>query len=588
MNKILRRFFPRFKKHLTDEQLVGLFREEMSWLDSFLAKRHLAGCQRCRIQEERLEDRAEEVVDFFEGYVAKMPLPALNTEKFLKRFDEYAANRESRRRWSFRRPVIALPKMPTMNPTLATCLVLSFAAIVTFFMWFSQRAPNVSSNKLLVRAENWDDASFAPTGNVIYRSIKITTPQQTIRRSIYRDPQGKRQPREVKLGLQDQQLKNRLATAGVDWDEPLSATGYQQWHDRQRVREDEVTREGHHLLMLTTTAPEGPVSEQSLTVRESDFHPVSRRIAFRDSGTVEIAELEFKILPWAAVDTGAFAPLAAAETMATASPARILPFRLPAAVTTGQLDEAELGARLVLNQLHADMGEQIQINRDAQGVEVTGLVDSDERKRQLQAQLRVVPHVTASIQSLADLRDDSSGNQGAAVKIATGSMSTSPSPLETYLLDRGRNVAEVNALSQRLSGSARTIRRESQAIDELQTRFAAEHDRTVMASATFSELVFSHRERLESALKDEREILTAVYSGPNPRAATTTATAIPLLAATDRNLALCKELLETDNSNPRNVEAILVDLSASLDLLEADARHALGSFRGNAALDGKR
>ncbi len=197
-----------------------------------------------------------------------------------------------------------------------------------------------------------------------------------------------------------------------------------------------MTRAGGQMLMLTTTAPEGPVAEQSLTVRASDFHPVSRRIAFRDSATIEIAEVEFKILPWSAVDASVFEPLPTVDMAGTASSARILPFRMLTTISAGQLDEAELSVRLVLNQLHADMGEQIQINRGPQGIEVTGLVDNDERKRQLQMPLRAVPHVTASIQSLADLKDSPAVSNG-MVAVTTASMAPLPSPLGILAFEAG-------------------------------------------------------------------------------------------------------------------------------------------------------
>src|SRR6201999_3377303 len=96
--------------------------------------------------------------------------------------------------------------------------------------------------------------------------------------------------------------------------EPLSASGYQDWHDRQRVRQDEIARAGKHLIRLTTTIPSGSIATQSLTVRDTDFHPVARTVAFRDSETVEIAEVSFQVLPWAAVDTSLFASDEGPET----------------------------------------------------------------------------------------------------------------------------------------------------------------------------------------------------------------------------------------------------------------------------------
>ncbi len=66
-------------------------------------------------------------------------------------------------------------------------------------------------------------------------------------------------------------------------------------------------------------------------------------------------------------------------------------------------------------------------------------------------------------------------------------------------------------LAQRLSSSAIAVSLESKEIDDLQTRFASEKDRSVMASATVAELVYSHRERLQAALKEEQTLLAAIY-----------------------------------------------------------------------------
>lgn len=298
-----------------------------------------------------------------------------------------------------------------MSPALVTCMVFGFATILSFSFWWQQRAPRIGENALLVRAEKWDTASLgATTRGVVFQAVRITmtkrSKKETIDRSIYRDTQGKRQPKHVSLNASQEQVKSALTTAGLEWDEPLSASAYQSWHDHQHVREDHIARAGSHLLRLTTKVPEGIIAEQSLTVRDSDFHPVQRTVELRNSGTVEIAEVDFKILPWNAVDANLFEPLEVATTNAVGvNPAHVLTFpKMPEVLTDSQLDGAELATKLVLNQLHADAGEQIEIRRGPQGIAVEGVVDTDARKRELQAGLRMVPHVIPSIQSVDDLK----------------------------------------------------------------------------------------------------------------------------------------------------------------------------------------
>ena len=128
---------------------------------------------------------------------------------------------------SVRLPKISFPELSPMNPALVICMVFGFATILSFYFWWQQRAPRISSNALLVRAEKWDMPSLTP--GVVYQAVRITmtkeSKKETIARSIYRDTQGKRQPNRVRLNDTEEQLRNTLTQAGLDWDEPLSASG---------------------------------------------------------------------------------------------------------------------------------------------------------------------------------------------------------------------------------------------------------------------------------------------------------------------------------------------------------------------------
>jgi hypothetical protein len=379
MKRLLQRvtscFWPSVNGHLSDDQMVSLFGREFSFVQRQLARRHLASCWQCRVRQEDLEGRRSEQVmeDYREALkndgLLLLDAPRAELAQWLQVHMQPATPVEAREKQrSFRLPKIFLPEIPTMNPALATCMVFGLATVISFFVWWQQRVPNLTSNALLVRAERWERPTLSTSFGVVYQAVRITTPTRSVNRNIYRDLQGKRQLKRVNLNAKDEELKSALLQAGVDWDEPISAAGYQEWHDHQHVREDHISRTGAHLLRLTTEVPDGSVAEQSLTVRDTDFHPVRRTVSFRDSETVEIAELDFKILPWNAVDTSAFEPIGSVETAGIPSPSRglVLP-SMPERLTDGQLDETELSARLVLNNLHADTGEQIEIARTEQG-----------------------------------------------------------------------------------------------------------------------------------------------------------------------------------------------------------------------------
>lgn len=584
---------PSQDEHLPDDRLTS-FGDGLSFVERLSTRRHLAQCSLCRARRQELNvQRADEIIELCSEAVEgeELSLDAKPREEFRRRLHSQMVQMQNTApcgRWSFRFPHISLPQFPPMSPALATCLVLSFATAISFFYWWQQRVPNISSNTLLVRAERWDASNLGRSSGVVFQTVRIRTQRQTVERAIYRDVEGKRQPRRVKLVEQEEQLRSALFEAGVDWDEPISASGYQRWHDRQYVHEDRITRAGNHLLMLTTTVPDGSISEQSLTVRDTDFHPVQRTVAFRDSHTIEVAELDFKILPWNAIDTNAFEPIGSVLSSIPTNTARVLQFpRIPEIVTEDQLDETELEARLVLSTLGADTGEQIEIGRIPQGVEVRGLVDTDERKRALQTHLQTVPHLRVSIRSIADVQSNPGVND-AVSEIKAASMPDQPSPLEKYLLPRGRSVIDINVLAHRLFENARTISQESKAIADLQTRFASAERHSVVAAAALSELIYSHHERLVAALNQEHKLLTQVQGAPEIHHAAST----PQPGLTDaafKLLTLSQELTQSNSPDTRKADAILAEMSDCMKDLTSGLQQAYAQpHQGDSPSGGKR
>ena len=588
MPKLLQRFIPDGNEHLTDDRMARLFCNEMPFVERLVAKRHLAGCWFCRIRQEELEGpRADEVVSFYRAALGDdLPLPSDARAAFTRQLDQQIKLSVPRKRWAVSFPSFFLSQSPVMNPALAVCAALCFAAAVLLFtLWWQQRNPNITSNALLVRAEKWDRSNLASPG-VVYEAVRITTPRQTMERSIYRDVERKRAPKPSKLAEKQEALKAELAQAGVDWDEPISASDYRKWHDRQHERVDNIVRDGTHLLKLTTTVPDSSVSAQSLTVRDTDFHPVRRTVVLRDVGTVEIAELDFKILPWSDVGEDIFEPIGGVSTHGVAVPMRTpqLP-RLPQSITQEQLDESELSARLILNQLHADDGEQIEIHRLQQEVEIEGVVETDDRKRELQMQLSRVPHVTAFLQSVTDLNYKPA--YGGITNVKAAVMPDQASPLELLLQSQGRNVSDMNAVAQQFFSAALIIGQESKAIVDLQTRFAQGQERTLIASATLSELIYSHRERLDAALKRERVLIAEAQVIPDMQAEAEEVHSSSLLEAAGRNLELSRELTQTNIPATRSAEQILAEMSKSIGDLASAAHDVYGKTQG-VTLSGKK
>jgi hypothetical protein len=139
----------------------------------------------------------------------------------------------------------------------------------------------------------------------------------------------------------------------------------------------------------------------------------------------------------------------------------------------------------------------------------------------------------------------------------------------------------VNSLEQQLFDSALTISQESKAIDDLQSRFAASDQKTAIASATLAELIYSHHERMQEALKHERELVSEVQTGTTVGDVGSARKKPPLLDTAARNLVLCKELTLAGSPRAQSAEMILAEMSVVLNDLTADVREAYARSQGD-------
>ena len=566
-------------RHLTLDEMADLYCRKYRIVKRWLAQQHLSKCMTCRMRQEHLEGRhAARMLRLYSDSLG--PLDSRLSYKPRAEFANWLALQAREPAYSG-----ALTRRSTMLPVRRYAFYSACAGIVLGILggsasyWY--RSPNLSATAFLMRSEKLEAPSQSAAFPVVHQTIEIRTSTQRMERSLYWDIQGKRQPKQVQLVRNNEQLRHALETAGVNWEQPISAAAYQSWHDRQHTQADRVRRTGVHLLTLTTTVADGAVAEESLTVRDSDFHPVRRTVDFRTSGTVEIAEVDFKLLPWSAVGAGIFEPLPdASQAGLTATRDVVSPpshgLHAPVLPSEAQLDEAELAARLILNQLHADSGEQIELHRLPQNIEVDGLVQTDERKRELTTQLMTVPRLKVAILSVPDLEKHPVTQVG-SVSVRAADLPDNASALGSYLLAQGSTTDTVNAAAQHLFNSALAVSQETQAIADLRARFRITRDMTVVSSATLSELIYSHHLRLEAALLEERLFLEktggipATERTPSEPVHTDAAGNTSLIDAA-RNLALSRELTQTQAPAVRTAAAIFADMSDTVTHLFVDAR----------------
>jgi hypothetical protein len=274
-----------------------------------------------------------------------------------------------------------------------------------------------------------------------------------------------------------------------------------------------VTRTGQHLLTLSTTPLSNKaVVKETLTVRDTDFQGVDRTVELGDSGTVEIAQLNYDVLPWGAVNQDWFEP--SPDHAVTDAPGILstLVARAPRTLSVLELDEAELAARIALHQLNADAGERIHLARTSDGIRVRGVVDTDRRKRELISGMSRIPHVMASFFSVEELgsHPSSASSFSSDQPLHVYSVEAHASPLEQYLRDRKLLVDELPAISQSLLDDGLRIQQAEVHFSELQPRFQSAGQLPVNLQDQLTDLAFDYLRVIEVGLDGNDRILRSL------------------------------------------------------------------------------
>jgi anti-sigma factor RsiW len=238
------------------------------------------------------------------------------------------------------------------------------------------------------------------------------------------------------------ELNESLRANEIDTQRPLSASTFARWRQSLKGYSDQVTR-GHNdrgveVLMLRTTRTNPPaigqISEATLVVRARDWHPVEQQWQVQTADGVrgyQLIETRFVMMSLVDLNPAIFGDAAEAKLVTptiTPVPASPRPTAL-ATVTTptpalpvseSELTEAEVAARYALHQLKADLGEPVEIIRDAnRQIIVRGLVETPARKQQLIETLRELPLVSVQIQTIAEAVQQSSSPKASSPPTAT-------------------------------------------------------------------------------------------------------------------------------------------------------------------------
>jgi hypothetical protein len=548
----------RFGWHPNEEELLLFLDGEANDRATDKTRAHLEGCWACRNRRDKFDRAIATFMDYCEAESADAStLPPRAQVKFAERL-HLAASTQPKPSPLNR---LAIRLQGQFAERRWVTVVTACAVLIPALLWMFLRAERpVSAHELLQRTTEAEALTLRRVGDpVVYRKLHVKRigADETVVWESWRDPQrlqfrqriaDKQGPRflradEPAAPMILTELQQVLRASKYDVQRPLSAAAFAEWRSAMQPKTETVTTTADEckLTITTNATARNAIIEAALTVRKSDWHAVALEIKAQgehDVRTYELREAAYEILPLQALTV--FADLA--PLVATTSP-RLAPTTTPTALALGAvasaspapssalpsavaLQEAEVAALFTLHQLQADLGEPIEVVREAnRQIIVRGLVETTARKQQLNDALRALPLVSSQLQTVeeaAQKMEQKSAQKTVSppdntaettvtivtqMDVAASNLPRANSfhqSLEKYFMARGadrRNAAlKVAQLSDAIVSEAGAALSEAWALRRLAERFISTEDPEFTAAnrQRVSEMMRNHLSRLQA------------------------------------------------------------------------------------------
>lgn len=556
----------RFGWHPAEEELLLFLDGEASERQAGKVRAHLERCWACRNRRDKFDRAIVAFMDFCEAETGTdSSLPPRASLEFAERLRLAAsADPESSLlsrwamtlRWQFAQRRVAVA-------AIACLLIIASLAVI-----FRRAERTVSAQELLQRTAQAETLSLRRVGDpVVYRKLQVkrvgtsdavvweswSDAERKQFRQRVADKQGLRFLRagETAAPALLAELEKVLGANHFDAQRPLSAAAFAEWRQAIQPKTELVSQQEDKLTLTTIVEPRqapNTIREASLTVRESDWHAVSLVLYVqgeRETRAYEILETAYEVLPLQALTVFSDLPPALLASPATAKPFVSRPIATPVAAAAlkplpaeAELKDAEVAALYTLHQLKADLGEQIEVVREAgRQITVRGLVETEARKQQLNEALRAVPLVIPNLQTIEEAarqlaaKTPAGGaetNTFAAPEIpASAANAASVNPfqqaLEKYFIERGnerRNAAlKAAQLSDAVVSETAAALSEAWALRRLAERFNPEQEdeftapnRQRIMDPRILEMMRNHLARLQAQRRSLHAQLNPVLS----------------------------------------------------------------------------
>ena len=244
------------------------------------------------------------------------------------------------------------PRMARRETSWPAWAGIAAAAVIAIAAYSRLTGPApVRAAELLRKAVAAERPATSP------RRIRVkTTKREIVRRAVLAVPPAG-------------ELEAMFVAARFSWQEPFSARSFAVWRDGLAKKRDSVRHDAGRYEIETTTS-DGPLRAATL-VLDADLRPVRETLEFTGE-RVEIAEAPDEPEPGMVPPPAGVRPPAASVEPGPATELRVL---------------------AALHAIDADLGEPVQVVRDAQGVVVTATGLTAAREREMRDAVASVPGV---------------------------------------------------------------------------------------------------------------------------------------------------------------------------------------------------
>ena len=271
--------------------------------------------------------------------------------------------------------------------------------------------------------------------------------------------------------------QSAFRAAGLDCEDLLSPGAYRRWSESLAAKSQLVKRE-RGMVRVVTSSESGAVRRAELALDPRDYSVVESIWEVPALGTVRAT--------------------AEPETLVATSAAAVVAAAVPAAVhglaVAPDLELVELDVRQRLAQMHADLGEPIDVRRAGGNIRVEGVAESAARRDELGERLREMANVEFAVQSAGDLGVLPANSSGG------GSFDSGQAPLaETWLKDNFASSATAQTFAIETLDRVAQVEAVDHALEVLRDRYRHPDDLSAAARALLTSVREQHREELAQA-----------------------------------------------------------------------------------------